>query len=198
MTDSRKRRREKRPEEGGGFEVDLGLGGLFKGLGNFLELLSELAESGKTEISRTGEIKGPGPTKAVYGFTVRMGAGGKPVVERFGNVRSTAAGPVVEEEREPSVDIFQEEEDVVLIAELPGVEREDVRLSIEGDILTLTAERGERRYQKEILLPCPVRADSIQFTCRNGVLEVHIGKAARQSAAGGCASDATSGGAGQA
>jgi HSP20 family protein len=184
MTDSRKRRREKRPEEGGGFEVDLGLGGLFKGLGNFLELLSELAESGETEISRTGEIKGPGPTKAVYGFTVRMGAGGKPVVERFGNVRSTAAGPVIEEVREPSADIFEEQEEVVIICELAGIEREDVRLSIEGDILTLSAQRGERKYHKEILLPCPVRPDSVQFTCRNGILEVHIPKAGHRKTGG--------------
>ena len=73
-------RREK--AEGG---VELGLGGLFKGMGSFLDLVSRMVEEGKEETTRNGEVASlGGKLKGVYGFSIRMGLGGKPVIEQFG------------------------------------------------------------------------------------------------------------------
>jgi len=161
--------------------IGLGLGGLFKGLGSFVELLSEMAERGENEVTRTGEVQGPGRTRAMYGFTVKIGAGGVPRVERFGNVRDTELGAVVEEVREPLVDVFDEGNEVVVIAEIPGVEESDVRSELQEDILLISASHQDRKYSKEVLLPCAVLAETMKSSYRNGVLEIRLTKALPES-----------------
>ncbi|TSA51499.1 Hsp20/alpha crystallin family protein [archaeon] len=158
---------------------DLGFGGLFKGLGNFLDLLSEMVETGEEEVSRTGEFKVKGlgdKTRGVYGFTVRTGIGGIPQVEHFGNIRTTDEGPMVAEVREPLVDLFDEGQEIVVVGELPGVDEEEIHIEVQDDILSLETT-GERKYAKEILLPEAVDAATLRKTYRNGILELRLRKA---------------------
>lgn len=165
-------------EERENIEIDFGMGkisfgGLFKGIGNLIDLASKLSEE---EVEKKGEIRGlPKGAKGVYGFSVRTLAG-KPVVESFGNIRETATGPVVEEVREPIVDVFDEEDHVLVIAELPGVSEDEIKVEVTGDILNLTASDRDRKYAKEILLPSKVKADSMRTSYKNGILEVTLGK----------------------
>ena len=168
-------KREKPEEEGIGF--GLGLGGLFKGIGNLINLVSEMEEEGVTEVSRTGEIKGLGKAvKVMYGFTVKMGAGGTPVVSQFGNIRATEKGAVVEEVREPVVDVFDEEDRVLVITELPGVEESDINIEVKDDIVFLSAEGKDAKYAKEVLLPRSVDDAKTQSSYKNGVLEIIFSK----------------------
>ena len=157
--------------------IDFGLGGLFKGIGGLFDLLSEMSEEGKTEFQQAGEFKVKGLDKArgIYGVNIRMGLGDTPTVEHFGNIRTTEEGPVVAEEREPLVDVFDEEDTILVVAELPGVEEDDIHIEIEGDILSLSTT-GDREYSKEILLPSLVDPAAMKATYRNGVLEVRLGK----------------------
>lgn len=164
------RRKDDRRAE---IHVDIGLGGLLKGLGDFLEVVSRLSESA-TE--RRGEAELPGGGKIVYGFSVKTALGGKPVVERFGNIKHTGSGPVVQETREPYIDVLDEEDEVVVIAELPGVEPEGIKLKVSGGVLSLKAETGDRKYAKEIPLPAPVDETALRHSYRNGVLEVRVKK----------------------
>lgn len=176
---SKRTRRPRRGEEkeAANMSIDLGLGGIFKGLGNFIQLLEEMTEEGKQEITRAGKLKGPGRTEAMYGFTVKIGPEGMPRVGRFGNVRDTEAGAVVEEVREPMVDIFDEGSEVVVIAEIPGVQESAIKLEVREDILLLSATDEGRKYSKEVLLPCAVQADTIKSSYRNGILEIRLTKA---------------------
>lgn len=182
MAKDKKEPKEKEEKE---VEVDFGVGkmsfgGLFKGIGNIIDLVSEMTEEGKEEVSRTGEfkVKGmPDKAKGVYGFTVKMGLGGTPTVEQFGNIRETEKGPVVEEVREPIVDIIEEENQISVIAELPGVEESDIHLELKEDILNISAENKDREYSKEILLPSPVDAKAMKSSYKNGILEITLPKA---------------------
>jgi HSP20 family protein len=159
-------------------ELDFGMGkisfgGLFKGLGNLIDLASKLSEEG---YERRGEIRGlPKGAKGVYGFSIRTLAG-KPVIESFGNIRETAKGPIVEEVREPMVDVFDEEDRILVIAELPGVSESEVKVEVAGDILNLTASDRDRKYAKEILLPGKVKPDSVKTSYKNGILEITLEK----------------------
>jgi len=154
----------------------IGLGGIFEGIGNLIDTASKLSEEAK-EIRTEGEIKGlGGKARGVYGFSVRTLAGGKPVVDTFGNIKRTKEGPVIEEVREPIVDVVEEKDFVRVIAELAGVSKEDVKIKINEDILNLSAERGERKYAKEILLPFLVKEDPVEFSFKNGILELKLGK----------------------
>lgn len=155
-----------------------GLSGVLRGLGGFVDLISKLAEQGGGEIKRSGEIGGDGKgVRAVYGFSVRLGGAGTPVVEPFGNVRRGEQGPVVEEVREPMVDVFDEGDRLSLVAELPGVDAGDVRYEIHGDVVSLSATHGDRRYRKEILLPSPAASEGATSSYRNGVFELSLAKA---------------------
>jgi HSP20 family protein len=158
------------------------LGGMFRSLGGFMDLLSNLstlAQENGGEIHRSGEMgedkKG---VKAVYGFSVKVGGAGQPVVEQFGNVKETERGAVVDETREPMVDVFDEEDYLLVVAELPGVDEKDIHFEVEDDVLSLSASRGERKYRKEVLLPSAVKTAGVTPSYRNGVFEIKLPKAA--------------------
>jgi HSP20 family protein len=156
-----------------------GVGRIFRTIGSFLDLLSDMMEKGETEVRREGELglAGRKGMKAVYGFSVRLGGEGQPRVEPFGNVRrEKGKGPVVEEVREPMADVFDEKETVVVVAELPGINEKDITVELRDDILTIAAGTGERKYYKEVLLEAPVTSDGLTRSYRNGILEIRIWK----------------------
>ena len=161
-------------------EFDFGLGkisfgGLFQGIGSVIDLVSKMAAEANGETKREGEFTSPsGRVKAVYGFTVKTGLGGKPTVEPFGNVKKTPQGPVVEQERQPLVDVFDETDHVSIIIELPGVEEKNISTQIKGDILTVSGDDGDRKYYKEVVLPKNIAAGSLKSKYKNGVLEIRI------------------------
>ncbi|MCK4469944.1 MAG: Hsp20/alpha crystallin family protein [Desulfobacterales bacterium] len=182
MTEEKKKK--KKPEEekkDEGIGIDFGLGGLFKGLGNLIDTATKLAEKGE-ELSKTGEIKFSGlekikglkDLKGVYGVRVRTMADGKPSIQPFGNIKKTPKGPVVEEMREPIVDVFEEPGEINIIAEMPGIEEKDIRLEIKGDILSISAEGEGRKYQKEVLLSRPAKAEDMTWSYKNGMLEIKV------------------------
>lgn len=170
--------KKKKEEEKKGIDLDFGagkiaFGGLFKGINNLIDMASKLSDAAG-EIKETGEIKLGKEIKGMYGFNIRTMAGGTPRVETFGNIKKTPKGPVIEEEREPVVDVFDEEDHILIVAELPGVSENDVDLEVKGDILKLSAKSGDRKYSKEILLSSKVKEDNIESSYKNGVLEIKL------------------------
>jgi HSP20 family protein len=164
-----------------GVHVDLGFGDLFRGLGSFLDVVSDLVEKSEEIKEKQGEFvagktASGEPIRGVYGFSIRTATGGgMPKVESFGNIRDTAKGPVVDETREPLVDVFDEEAAVLVVVELPGVADGEIQVTVEDDILTLQTT-GRRHYAKEVLLPAAVDPASLAKTYTNGVLEVRAKK----------------------
>ena len=156
-------------------ESILGLGGIFSGLSDLVGKLNELAETGE-ELRHTGEIHGAGKeVKGIYGFTVKVGLGGKaPHIESFGNIRKDkkTGEAVVQEIREPAVDLFEEQDHLLIVAEMPGVSAKDVQIEVKDDVLTLSAAKGEKKYRKEVLLPGTYAKEKMRLSCNNGVLEI--------------------------
>jgi HSP20 family protein len=167
----------KKNENDSSFDMP-GLEGLFKGFEKLVDLAGKLQD--QNEINKEGEInldhlkKG---MKGVYGFTIKSAAaGGKPTVETFGNIKKTPEGPKVEEEREPMTDMFDEKDEIVIIAEMPGIEENDITIDLKGDILDILAERNTRKYHKELLLPAKVEKEKMKIKYNNGILEIRIKK----------------------
>ncbi len=166
--------KEKKEESGSDL---FGLGGLFKGIEKLVELAGKLEESGG--VNKEGEInfghikKG---MKGVYGITINTAGGGSPKVETFGNIRKTAEGPKVDEEREPMTDLFNEKNEIVIIAEMPGIEKNDIVIDLKEDILEFSAVSKTRKYRKELLLPVKVSKENLHHKFTNGILEIRIKK----------------------
>jgi HSP20 family protein len=92
----------------------------------------------------------------------------------------------------PVVDIFEEPELIRIVAEIPGVKPEDVKIAVEGNILTIhgtkqqvaeekteKVHRYERAYgafERYFTLPATVNADAIKATCEQGVLTLVLPK----------------------
>jgi HSP20 family protein len=174
--------KEKKKDEKG-IDIDFGIGkisfgGLFEGIEKLVDLAAKLQESGG-EIKKEGEFdlshlkEG---MKGVFGFSVKTATGGKTVFEPFGNIKKTPKGPKVEEEREPITDIFDEKNEIRVYAEMPGVNEEDVKLVIKGDIIIISARTGDRKYHKEVLLPGKVKPETLTSHYKNGILEITIKK----------------------
>lgn len=160
---------------------DLGLGSIFKGIENLVNLASKVEEKGG-KIKREGKINfnraknSKEGKKGVFGISVKTDIGGEPVVEKFGNVRKTKEGPEIEEEREPITDVFDEENRIKIYSEIPGVKKEDINYSVIDDILKFSAERGNRKYYKEVLLPSKIIENSISLRFNNGIMILTIKK----------------------
>jgi len=154
------------------------LGGLFKGIEKLVDFAAGLKEAGG-EIQKEGEFdlshlkKG---MKGVFGFSIKTAGGGKPIVEPFGNIKKTAGGPTVKEEREPITDIFNEKEEICVYAEMPGVNESDIKIDLKGDILDILARTGDKKYRKEVLLPAKVKPGTIISSYKNGILEIKMKK----------------------
>jgi len=121
----------------------------------------------------------------VYGYSVKIGPDGKPTVREFGNMKPGPGGdkgfPLnLQDQREPLVDVIDEEDQIRVLAELPGVDKEDIHLYVDEHTLTIKVETPERRYHKELVLPDEIESSTSRSTYRNGVLETVLNKRKRR------------------
>ncbi len=136
------------------------------------KMMDETMHRAFTTSSKRKGLYGP----YVYGFSMSLGPDGKPVIREFGNVRKSRFGPEIRDEREPLVDIMEEDEDVVVVAELLGVERDDIELHTTRDELVISVDTPKRRFRRELRLPARVDPNSAVSSYKNGVLEVRLKK----------------------
>ena len=93
----------------------------------------------------------------------------------------------------PALDLYQSNDNVVAVLELPGMRKEDIEISLHDGMLTVTGERkresnsnGEKaerteryigRFRRSIALPTRVDAGKVSATYRDGILTVTLPKA---------------------
>lgn len=159
--------------------LDFGLGGLLGKLGGFIEKLGELAETGE-QLTKSGELNDPnGKLRGVYGLSIKTGLGEhgqhELKVEPFGNIHRQPTGERVKKDiREPLVDVFEEDDHVLVLAEIPGVSKKDVQLELHDDRLTLTAEHANKGYWKKVTLPGNFLPENMHWECTNGILKIRL------------------------
>ena len=107
-----------------------------------------------------------------YGYSMTVGPDGKPVVKEFGNVRQSLLPDA--ETREPLADVIIDDKEKVLkiVAEMPGVEKKDVKIEVIGQTVNIDAENGNRKYHTKIPIKQKVDEDSVKATYANGILEL--------------------------
>jgi HSP20 family protein len=177
--EEKKQRRDDSDSSGKATKIPFNLGGVLGGLGGLIEKLGELAEAGE-KLSQSGEFQdSSGKIRGVYGINVKtaMGERGEQElkVEPFGNVRRRSPEePPGEDVREPLVDVHEEDDHVLVLAEIPGVSKDHVRVDLAGDRLHLLAWRGDTKYQKEIVLPEGFSEERMTWECNNGILKVRF------------------------
>jgi len=95
-------------------------------------------------------------------------------------------------EQEPAIDVYEDQKDVVVRAELPGLKPGDVKVSVEKDVLVLSGEKRKEletrkknycqvrssygKFQRVINLPCDVAAEKGRAAYKDGVLSIRMPK----------------------
>ncbi|MEW5840767.1 archaeal heat shock protein Hsp20 [Nitrososphaera sp.] len=112
-----------------------------------------------------------------YGYQVTIGPDGRPHVREFGNIKPAARGLVAPSEtREPLVDtaLDEKENTLVITAEMPGVTKQDIKVEVSQDTVTIHAEKGDKKYHTEIPSSAALDDKSAKATYANGILELKI------------------------
>jgi HSP20 family protein len=92
----------------------------------------------------------------------------------------------------PALDVFEDKDDVVVKAELPGIDKENIEVNLTDNLLTIKGEkkkeeevkeenyyRCERSYgsfTRSVELPKAVHTDKVKASFKNGILEVRVPK----------------------
>ena len=98
----------------------------------------------------------------------------------------------------PSVDVFQDKDNVYVKAELPGMKKEELDITFQEGMLTICGERkhesevqagevfrSERffgKFHRTVQMPAQVEADKVKATYKDGILTVQLPKAAEAKA----------------
>ena len=92
----------------------------------------------------------------------------------------------------PAVDLYEDKDNIVVKAELPGMSKEQIEISLHEGVLTLSGERQteekfknaevyrsecfEGRFQRTVSLPSPVQADKVSASYKDGILTITLPK----------------------
>ncbi|MGA7369582.1 MAG: archaeal heat shock protein Hsp20 [Nitrososphaeraceae archaeon] len=123
----------------------------------------------------------------VYGYSMTVGPDGRPKVREFGNVKSPfregrggfRTRPLISSEREPLVDISTTDKEIKVVIEMPGVNKENIKINAYDSTLEVTttdAEGKARRYHERIELPEEADLATAKSKYNNGILEITFNK----------------------
>jgi len=148
------------------------------------ELREKLKKAGGREVMSDEEWKSGGVsisghlrTSGILGDREYHVGTTTPPVEPVAKRKRKEKAPEPPEAVEPPVDVFREAKEIVVVAEVPGVELVDLELRVNDDVLFLaTKSTARRNYLKKIELDSPVEESSLKANCRNGILEIHLQK----------------------
>ncbi len=111
-----------------------------------------------------------------FGFSIKVGSLDansvkvKPLESNTHNSKTYAV--TVFELLEPLVDIFEETDHTLIVADMPGVNEKDIHVDLKDDILQISTKTSEKNYQKEILLKESFTKDKVVHTYKNGILKI--------------------------
>ena len=132
------------------------------------------------ETSTGGKVREYGPF--VYGYSMTIGPDGRPKVREFGNVKSPFSSrgfftrPLVSSEREPLADVTTTDKEVKVVVEMPGVSKENIKVSVYDNSLEVTTTGTDRKYHEVIEIPPETDIETVTSTYKNGILEITFKK----------------------
>lgn len=143
------------------------------------EMMRQAFEESPSSERRDKRITKRGPY--VYGFSMTTGPNGKPIIKEYGNIKpnrqpSKAQIREIKEKTEPLIDILEEPKTITIVAQLPGIEKEDINVNVTETHATITVDTEEHEYHKKLQLPAIVNPKSAKTTYKNGVLQIKLQK----------------------
>ena len=112
-----------------------------------------------------------GTAPLYHGYTMTVGPDGKPVVKEYGNAGQQRADTDV---REPLVDVIVDKKErlLKLVAEMPGVEKADVKITVNNGLVDISAGRDSKKYAAKVPVRQKIDENSAKASYKNGILEL--------------------------
>jgi HSP20 family protein len=138
------------------------------------------AEDMLNRVFRTVRQSGTGTSQTFpyyYGYQITIGPDGRPHIREFGNARPSTKGLIEQSTvRQPLVDTNLDERDntLTITAEMPGITKQDVKVGVDDGLVTIHAEKGDKKYHTELPVDTELDSDTAKATYTNGILELKI------------------------
>lgn len=84
--------------------------------------------------------------------------------------------PGLKNGREPLLDLFEEGDNLVVLADIPSVDEDEVNIKVEENILKMSAGTTKRIFVQKVKLPTPIKKDTIKYSYNNGILQIMLEK----------------------
>lgn len=152
---------------------------IFSGLDKIVNVVADMVENNKDEMNINGMIKPDNQKKIIgkYDVNIKLGSIDK---DNYNNVKSF--NDIFDKNKNtpkiviPVTDIFEEEDKIIIVSELPGVEIEDIELQFEDNRVTLTAVKKDTCYSKKVALKFIPDSSTIKECLNNSIYSVEIKK----------------------
>ncbi|MBU2639305.1 MAG: hypothetical protein KKG75_01210 [Nanoarchaeota archaeon] len=150
--------------------------GLLNGLLDFLKGIEELQTKG-FEKSSNSEFSTSSGKKGIYDYGVKIGALKKSALsQRPRKIKEETVEPE-NIEKEPLVDIFDKDNYVLVVAELPNIKEKDLDFKIVKNVLKINAKTSAGNVEKDITIPEGGEVDKIEkVSLKNNILEIKLKK----------------------
>jgi HSP20 family protein len=145
-----------------------GLGDIIRGVGKLVGSAINIADKDSFKKSFSGDLfkgKNVDSLKGKYDFSVKLGL----------NKEDGMGTSSQRTQYTPQAEVFNEKDQLVVILELPGVDKDSLQFDVDENTLVINAEGKDVSYQKEINLgDFPVSRDGISISENNGIFKLTI------------------------
>jgi HSP20 family protein len=157
---------------------------IFENFEQFQEIIEEMMRQlfqNPEKIFRDPEELLRNPPPMFYGFSVTIGPDGKPQIKPIGKgdhpFKPTIELEQQQQEEEPLVDVFNEEKEIIVVAEIPGVRKDDIKVDATKNTIYIWVNANMKKFNKEIQMPCKINPKTVESSYKNRVLEIRAQKA---------------------
>ena len=130
----------------------------------------------------------------VYGYSMTIGPDGKLHISEFGNVKSPFSGSdgsskgdkgffehsLLSAEREPLIDVSSTDKEVKIVAEMPGINKQNIRIDAYDNYVEIKSDDPNRKYHRKIEIQDDIDLESARSSYNNGILEIIFKKKEQQ------------------
>jgi len=169
------------------------MGGMLGGFSQLIQQLGNLAEKGE-QLKRSSQSDSSDPGKRMagsFGYSLKFGGesfGGsrapesfssedhatpKSTVRQAGQPEAARSRPV-QSVREPIVDTFEEADHFLIVAEMPGVAKDNIELRFSESSMLLIGLSTMTRYEKTISIPENFTREDVTVITNNGIVEIRL------------------------
>lgn len=105
-----------------------------------------------------------------YGYTLTIGPNGKPIIKEYGNVKPGLL--LTSNTKEPLIDKITNTNAIKLVTEMPGLDKKDIKITMEENKIQIKGEKGEKRYCVDTTIEENIDKNSGTAKYTNGILEI--------------------------